>query len=140
VIPPSSKSLGEMLRTAREARGLTQEQVGAAWAQLTNTWRRWQRAAVMAEYVDDLERATGNLSAREREAETGELAGYLDALHSLEPLTTQERDAILCRAGNVPGDLAALILANPDRLDAVRSLLRGTLGPADVFQEEGAGE
>lgn len=132
-----SRSLGELLQRAREARGLSIDDLARAWLRLYKTKfpgvpasTEAARVATLTETLVALERGTVS-----RVEESVFVPEILEALG----VDSQESDRILCAGGIVPPDLAALIFANTPQLDAVRALLNGTLGPADVFIEEGAG-
>ncbi len=111
------QSLGEMLRNARESRCLSVIQLATVWAKSTGIGRSFA-----SEWIRVFE-SHGSNSNSDRH-----VTAILDALSLCEPMSSQERDAFYVAAKLVPPDLAALILANPGRLDAVRALLAGREG------------
>jgi len=82
---------------------------------------RTRSAWIMCSWLHSAENWTEAIHARD----VGTLSSCLDAIHSLAPITTAERDAILCAAGVVPPDVAVLVTAHPELLDAVRAMLEG---------------
>jgi hypothetical protein len=112
---PCGASVGAMLRRCREARGLSVERVAAAWAEATGCMRGAAGEAIRANERDSADEPSPYMRSC--------AIAHTEALARCEPLSSQERDAILCAARVVPPDLASLLLANSDRLDAVRALL-----------------
>ncbi len=113
--PPrtASAGVGSMLRRCREARGLSIRDV----ARGTNLSGAPLDHAIVKQ-----------AASRIADVEEGLISGswigvVLDVLHAAEPMSSQERDTLLCAAGVVPPDLVAALLAHPERLDAVRALL-----------------
>ncbi len=119
----AEQSLGEMLRTARLARGWTTFALAAEWLDF---YVASKPGLIMSPGSRRLriETMEATLDAMERDfIAPGECRIYLPELCAAMQMTSQESDVLMTRAGIVPPDLAALILANPSKLDAVRFLL-----------------
>lgn len=106
-------SLADRIRTARELRGLSPEQVAER---------------VIPAQVEDCDEHRSLFATFVRDAEAGVVALYPEDLRDLGTavgISSIELDTWHAEAGHLPPDLEAALLENPHTWDALREFLAG---------------